>query len=91
MFNYLLVPYYMCNQENLNIFYNLQALGGTLLVLGIYLKLEYQALDGISDDNFGTWVYVIIIVGGVIFFISFLGCCGTLLQSNNLLMLVGML
>ena len=58
-------------------------------MLGVYLKIEYKALDDISDDNFGTWMYVLIIIGSVIFCISFLGCCGTLLQSNNLLMLVG--
>lgn len=67
------------------------ALGGTLLVLGVYLKIEYKSLDDISDDNFGTWMYGLIIVGSVIFVISFLGCCGTLLQSNNFLMLYFML
>ncbi|KAL5270430.1 hypothetical protein ACHWQZ_G001222 [Mnemiopsis leidyi] len=67
------------------------ALGGTLLVLGVYLKIEYRSLDDISEDNFGTWMYGLIIVGSIIFVISFLGCCGTLLQSNNLLMLYFML
>ena len=57
-------------------------------MLGVYLKIEYRSLDDISEDNFGTWMYGLIIVGSIIFVISFLGCCGTLLQSNNLLMLV---
>lgn len=67
------------------------ALGGTLLALGIYLKIEFRSLNDISDDNFSLWTYVLIGVGATIFVISFLGCCGTLLESNNLLMTYFML
>ena len=37
-----------------------QALGGTLLALGIYLKIEFRSLNDISDDNFSLWTYVLI-------------------------------
>lgn len=67
------------------------ALGCALLVIGVYLKLEYKSLNDISEDNFGLWMYGLIVVGSVIFVISFLGCCGTLMQSNNMLMLYFML
>jgi hypothetical protein len=62
--------------------------GLALLVVGILFKISYNKFtDGIPDD-YGVLEYVpviSIIIGSVIFFISFLGCCGTLKSSTCML------
>uniref|UniRef100_A0AAR5QFX1 Tetraspanin n=1 Tax=Dendroctonus ponderosae TaxID=77166 RepID=A0AAR5QFX1_DENPD len=59
--------------------------GLALLVVGILYKVNYTKYTEAIPDDLSSIQYVptiAIVVGAVIFFIAFLGCCGTL-KSNT--------
>lgn len=59
--------------------------GLTLLGLGIAIQLQIKAIVAVTDANFQVAPITAMVVGGIVFFIAFLGCCGAIRESNCML------
>ena len=52
------------------------------IVIGAVIQSSYKHYENFVGENFVTGPIVMIIVGSLIFTISFLGCCGALRESS---------
>lgn len=59
--------------------------GLTLLGLGIAVQLQSTDIVQIADYNIQIAPITSMIVGGIVFFIAFFGCCGAIRESNCML------
>ncbi|CAH0686053.1 unnamed protein product [Spodoptera exigua] len=59
--------------------------GLTLLGLGIAVQLQSADIVQIADFNIQIAPITSMIVGGIVFFIAFFGCCGAIRESNCML------
>lgn len=59
--------------------------GAALLGLGIYIEVTGNGFKVLSSANLFYAVYIIIAVGGALFLIGFLGCCGAVNENKCLL------
>lgn len=80
-----------------------QAAGGAVLALSIWLAVDntsFLLLTRVSDNEslqefnhpsvMEHGAYILIVAGGLVFLIGFLGCCGAAMESRTLLTLVSM-
>ncbi|GBP33913.1 23 kDa integral membrane protein [Eumeta japonica] len=59
--------------------------GATLLGIGIAVQLQANVALDLLDGRFAAAPVLSMVVGGVVFFIAFLGCCGALRESRCML------
>ncbi|PZC84591.1 23 kDa integral membrane protein [Helicoverpa armigera] len=59
--------------------------GLTLLGLGVAVQLQSSDIVQIADFNFEVAPITSMVVGGIVFFIAFFGCCGAIRESNCML------
>ncbi|CAH1636716.1 unnamed protein product [Spodoptera littoralis] len=59
--------------------------GLTLLGLGIAVQLQSTDIVQIADYNIQIAPITSMVVGGIVFFIAFFGCCGAIRESNCML------
>ncbi len=59
--------------------------GAGLIAIGAYVLATNGATLSPSLSNLAPLSVIVIVVGGIIFFISFLGCCGSCQESRCLL------
>jgi CD63 antigen len=59
-------------------------IGATLLVVGVLFKIDINILQ--LNETASVAPLLLIIVGALIFIISFFGCCGAIKESNCMLM-----
>lgn len=61
---------------------SLQLTGLFTIVVGAVIQSSYQHYENFVGENFWTAPILLMIVGSLIFVISFLGCCGALRESS---------
>lgn len=60
--------------------------GGVMLGVGIWMAVDRNFMTKIvGNDLYAVSLYMILVAGGIIFFISFLGCCGAVTENKCLL------
>lgn len=60
--------------------------GAVILGVGIWMAIDRNFMtEIIGTDLYVVSLYMILIFGGIIFFISFLGCCGAITENKVLL------
>lgn len=60
--------------------------GGVILGVGIWMAVDRNFMTKITgNDLYAVALYMILIAGGITFFISFLGCCGAVTENKCLL------
>ena len=63
-----------------------QLCGAVVLGVGIWMAIDRNFMNEIiGTDLYIASLYMILIFGGIIFFISFLGCCGAITENKFLL------
>ena len=67
---------YLCKETKTNHFLFVQLCGLALIVVGILVQVALHNTPMIHDATASGGPIVVIIVGVVIFFIAFFGCCG---------------
>lgn len=70
-----------------------QLIGGALIGIGLYALVDqWQSGDGVRVNDIADVLFnvglIIVIIGAVIFFVSFAGCIGALRENTTLLKLV---
>lgn len=68
-----------------------QLSGLTLIGLGIAVLVQFSTITDVIEGAYQVAPTVTIIIGGIIFFIAFLGCCGAIRESNCMLVTVSFL
>ena len=67
----------------------LQLCGCTLLGVGIWIAVDRSFMATITGNPlYAVAAYIIIAGGGIIFIISFLGCCGAMTENRLMLLVV---
>ncbi len=68
---------------------NFQLCGCTLLGVGIWIAVDRSFMATITGNPlYAVAAYIIIAGGGIIFIISFVGCCGALAENKLMLLIV---
>ena len=65
----------------------LQLTGCGLIALGIWLNVDQDEWEGVSDFDYLSVANVAIAAGAIIMIVAFLGCCGAI--TENKIMLLG--
>lgn len=68
------------------LFLFLQLTGCGLVALGIWLNVDRDEWEGISDFNYISVANVAIAAGAVIMVVAFLGCCGAITENKTMLL-----
>lgn len=68
------------------LFLFLQLTGCGLVALGIWLNVDRDEWEGISDFNYTSVANVAIAAGAVIMVVAFLGCCGAITENKTMLL-----
>lgn len=69
-----------------------QLIGCTLLGVGIWIAVDRSFMATITGNPlYAVAAYIIIAGGGIVFLISFLGCCGALTENRLMLLVVSCL
>ena len=67
----------------------LQLIGGAIMGVGIWIIVDRNFMSVILGTELMTVAaYLIIVGGGVVFLIAFMGCLGAILESKPLLLIV---
>ena len=67
-------------------FFFFQIVGGVILGVGIWMAIDRNFMTKITgNDLYAVALYMILIAGGFVFFVSFLGCCGAVTENKCLL------
>jgi hypothetical protein len=75
----------------------LQLAGAALLAIGLWLLLDdnpLKFLDGVETGNpmddplWSVAIYILVAVGGFVFLLGFLGCCGACMNNQCMIFLV---
>ena len=70
--------------------FTFQLAGLALLGLGIAVQLKVTEIVQIADFNLEVAPVTSMVVGGIVFFIAFFGCCGAIRESNCMLVVVSL-
>jgi hypothetical protein len=60
--------------------------GGTILGIGIWMAVDRSFLTYIiGNDLYSVSIYMVLIGGGIVFFVAFLGCFGAVTEHRCML------
>lgn len=71
----------------------LQITGLTIIVLSVWMLTDPTFYISMAQDqsSYYSGVYLFLIVGSLMFIVGFLGCCGTIKESQCMLVLVSVI
>ena len=73
-----------------NLVFILQITGLTIIVLAVWMLTDPTFYVSMAQDepSYYSGVYLLLIVGSLMFIVGFLGCCGVIKESQCMLVLV---
>jgi len=73
----------------MHVLYCIQVCACVLLGVSIWMSIDRNFMSIITGNNlYAAAVFIVLSSGGIIFFVSFLGCCGVVKEQRFMLFVV---